>query len=104
MPTKQVETLAGLKKKLYLCRRKRIYVSTILGLIMNFEILNFTIFCVNNVALRLNKSAKEVYHQMQKANIINGYIVPCYDVLHTFSKEYIVDDLVLFMQKKGALQ
>lgn len=71
---------------------------------MNFEILNFTIFCVNNVALRLNRSAKEVYHNMQRANIINGYIVPCYDVLHTFSKEYIVDDLVSFMQKKGVLQ
>ena len=39
---------------------------------MNFEILNFTIFCVNNVALRLNRSAKEVYHNMQRANIING--------------------------------
>ena len=43
-------------------------------------------------------------HRMQDANIIDGYIVPCYDVLHTFSKEYIVDDLVDFMQKKGALQ
>ena len=43
-------------------------------------------------------------HRMQDAGIIDGYIVPCYDVLHTFSKEYIVDDLVDFMQKKGALQ
>lgn len=41
---------------------------------MNFEILNFTIFCVNNVALRLNQSAKEMYHNMQRANIINGYV------------------------------
>ena len=63
----------------------------------------FTIFCVNNVAAYLNRSAKEVYHLMQDADIINGYIVPCYDVLHTFSKEYIVEDLVSFMQKKGAL-
>lgn len=71
---------------------------------MDFKILNFTIFCINNVALSLGKSAKEVYHRMQDADIIDGYIVPCYDVLHTFSKEYIVDDLVDFMQKKGALQ
>lgn len=70
---------------------------------MDFKILNFTIFCINNVALFLGKSGKEVYHRMQDANAIDGYIVPCYDVLHTFSKEYIVEDLVDFMQKKGAL-
>ncbi len=93
-----------MQEKQYLCRRKGVCTNAVPVYVMNFEILNFTIFCVNNVALRLNKSAKEVYHKMQKANIINGYIVPCYDVLHTFSKEYIVDDLVSFMQKKGVLQ
>ena len=40
---------------------------------------------------------------MQDSNIIDGYIVPCYDVLHSFPKEYIVDDLVSFMHKKGVL-
>ena len=70
---------------------------------MDFKILNFTIFCVNNVALFLGKNAKEIYHKMQDANMIDDYIVPCYDVLHTFPKEYIVDDLVRLMQKKGAI-
>ena len=32
-----------------------------------------------------------------------GYIVPSYDVLHTFSKEYLMDDLVEYMQEKGVL-
>ena len=32
-----------------------------------------------------------------------GYIVPCYDVLHTFSKDYIMDDLIGMLKKKGAL-
>ena len=68
---------------------------------MDFKILNYTIFCVNNVASFLNKSAKDVYHAMQNAGMIDGYIVPCYDVLHSFSKEYIVDDLVSLMQQKG---
>ncbi|MBR4156376.1 MAG: DUF3791 domain-containing protein [Bacteroidales bacterium] len=70
---------------------------------MDYKSLKFTIFCVNNVAAYLNKNAKEVYHLMQDADIINGYIVPCYEVLHTFSKEYIVEDLVSFMRKKGVL-
>lgn len=70
---------------------------------MDFKILNFTIFCINNVATYLNRSAKDIYHLMQDSDMIDGYIVPCYDVLHTFPKEYIVEDLVSFMQKKGVL-
>lgn len=70
---------------------------------MDFKRLSFTIFCVNNVAAYLNRNAREIYHLMQDTNIINGYIVPCYDVLHTFSKEYIVEDLVSFMKRKGVL-
>ena len=68
---------------------------------MDFKKLNFTIFCINSVASFLNKSAKDVYHAMQNAGMIDSYIVPCYDVLHSFSKEYIVNDLVSLMQQKG---
>ncbi len=70
---------------------------------MDFKILNFTMFCISNVAARMGKSLNEVYHKMQECNIIDGYIIPCYDVLHTFSREYIVDDLMILMQKRGAL-
>ncbi len=71
---------------------------------MNFQVLNFTIFCVGNVALALKKSPKDIYHRMKDAGIIDDYIVPCYELLHTFSKEYIVEDLIAFMNKKGALE
>lgn len=70
---------------------------------MDFKRLNFTIFCVANVANALGRTSKDVYHRMQNAGIIDDYIVPCYDVLHTFPKDYIVDDLVQFMNRKGAL-
>lgn len=70
---------------------------------MDFKVLNFTMFCISNVAASLGKSLSEIYRRMQACNLIDDYIVPCYDVLHTFSREYIVDDLVLLMQKRGAL-
>lgn len=70
---------------------------------MDYPILNFTIFCIDNVARFLGLTPRETYHRMQKADLINGYIVPCYNVLHSFSKEYIVEDLVSLMQKKGLL-
>jgi hypothetical protein len=70
---------------------------------MNSQSLNFTIFCIGSLADHLKISARDVYHKLQSAGIISDYIVPCYDVLHTFSKEYIVEDLVEYMKKRGVL-
>lgn len=71
---------------------------------MDYKALNFVIFCVGSVADALKMSAKDVYRRMSAGNIISSYIVPCYDVLHTFSREYIVEDLIDLMNKKGVLQ
>ena len=70
---------------------------------MSPQSLNFTIFCIGSIADHLNMNARDVYHKLKDAGIISDYIVPCYDVLHTFSKEYIVEDLVGYMKKKGVL-
>ncbi|MDE5551382.1 MAG: DUF3791 domain-containing protein [Bacteroidaceae bacterium] len=71
---------------------------------MDYKILNFVIFCVGGVADALKMSAKDTYRRMSQGGIISDYIVPCYDVLHTFSREYIVEDLVNLMNKKGLLK
>ena len=71
---------------------------------MDFKILNFVIFCVGSVADTLKMSARDVYSKMSDGGIISDYSVPCYDVLHTFSREYIVEDLVDLMNKKGVLK
>ena len=36
-------------------------------------------------------SASRVYGTLRSTGLLAGYIIPCYDVLHTFSKEYMVD-------------
>lgn len=71
---------------------------------MNTEQLNFTVFCVGNLADALKLSAAEVYTMLRKTGILFSYILPSYDVLHTFGREYIVDDLVSLLKEKGALQ
>ena len=38
-------------------------------------------------------SASRVYGTLRSTGLLAGYIIPCYDVLHTFSKEYMVEDL-----------
>ena len=54
----------------------------------------------------LNYSVAElrVYKMLRSTDILNGYMIPCYDVLHTFGKEYIMDDLISLLKKRGALK
>ena len=66
--------------------------------------LDFVTYCVGNLADRLNMSASKVYTMLRSTDILNGYMIPCYDVLHTFSKEYIMDDLINLLKRRGALK
>ena len=36
-------------------------------------------------------------------DILDNYIIPCYEPLHSQSKAYIVDDLIEVMKVKGVL-
>ena len=70
--------------------------------IKNSNELEFAIFCIENVAVKLGVGAESVYQAFtEKSNILNGYIVPEYKVLHTQSREYIVDDLLDVMRERG---
>ena len=66
--------------------------------------LDFVTYCVGNLADRFNMSASKVYKMLRSTDILNGYMIPCYDVLHTFGKEYIMDDLINLLKKRGALK
>lgn len=66
--------------------------------------LDFVTYCVGNLADRLNMSASKVYKMLRSTDILNDYMIPCYDVLHTFGKEYIMDDLINLLKKRGALK
>lgn len=70
--------------------------------IKNSNELEFAVFCIENVAAKLGVGAEQVYQAFtEKSDILSGYIVPEYDVLHTQSLEYIVDDLLDVMKERG---
>ena len=69
--------------------------------IKNYSELEFVVFCIENVAAKLGMDAERVYQAFtEKSDILSGYIVPEYEVLHTQSREYIVDDLFDMMKEK----
>ena len=52
--------------------------------IANLNELEFVIFCIENIALKLKVNAEEVYIALtEKSSILNDYIVPEYETLHT---------------------
>ena len=68
----------------------------------NSNELEFAVFCIENVAAKLGVDVERVYQAFtEKSDILNGYIVPEYEVLHTQSREYIVDDLIDVMKERG---
>lgn len=70
---------------------------------MNFEQLNFSIFCIGSVAEALDMSPQTVYHLLKQSGILDEYIIPEYDVLHTFGKKYLTNDIIEYMKEKGVI-
>lgn len=68
--------------------------------ITNSKELEFVVFCIENLAKELNINAENVYKALKEKNIIDGYIVPEFESLHTQSKEYIVNDIFDVMRER----
>lgn len=69
--------------------------------IENEKELEFVVFCIENVAIALDIEAEKVYKALSESDILYGYIVPSYEVLHTQSKEYIVADILEVIKERG---
>lgn len=70
--------------------------------IANSDELEFAIFCIENVAARLNMNAEHIYQKFTTdSNILNGYIIPEYEILHTQGREYMVNDILDVMKQNN---
>ena len=70
---------------------------------MDKDTVDFVTYCIGNLSRRLGLNARDVYERLKTSGILNGYIVSSYEVLHTFSKEYLMEDLTDYMREKGVL-
>ena len=68
----------------------------------NTNELEFVVFCIENIAIQLGKNAEDVYQALtEKSDILYSYIIPEYEILHTQSKDYILDDIISLMEERG---
>ena len=72
------------------------------GQIKSSQELEFAVFCIENIARKLGVDAVRVYAALaEKSDILHSYIVPEYEMLHTQSMEYIVDDILELVRERG---
>lgn len=68
----------------------------------NPAVMEFAVFCIENLARRHHAAAESVYASLaDKSDLLRSYLVPSYDFLHTQDREYILDDLDRALAAKG---
>lgn len=68
---------------------------------MTCDDIEYVTTVIGTLSSMLGRPCSQVYDSLKAAGLINGYLVKCYDVLHTFSLEYVADDIINIMNKKG---
>lgn len=56
---------------------------------------------IGALAQMTGKSCSLIYNKLKEAGVIRDYLAAAYDVLHTFSLEYVAEDVIQLMKKKG---
>ena len=60
----------------------------------NEIIMGFVVSCIEDVADTLGVDYLEVYRRMDAVNMIDEYIIPNYEVLHSESRKNVTEGLI----------
>ena len=70
-------------------------------IVMSDKQIEYSVFCIENVAQRLGKTGSEVFQILNSSGLLHSYIIPSYEALHTQSKQYIVDEIVSVLRERN---
>lgn len=59
----------------------------------------FAVFCIEGVAARMGVTGAEVYAELYRLGAVEPLLFDSYEVLHTQSKERIVDEVMQVMRE-----
>ncbi|MBB6622372.1 DUF3791 domain-containing protein [Clostridium gasigenes] len=57
---------------------------------------------VNYISEYLKKPVSEIYIILCEMDILDSYIIECYDVLHTLGSQYLMEDITEVLKERGA--
>ena len=69
------------------------------------KMMIFAASCVESAAKAENMPSSEMYRRMKRVGLIDGFIIACYEGLHTQSRQHVTEDvlgaLAIWEAKKG---
>ncbi|MBR4376053.1 MAG: DUF3791 domain-containing protein [Spirochaetia bacterium] len=68
---------------------------------MSEKQIEYSVFCIENVAEQLGKTGSEVYNILNESGLLQTYVVPSYEALHTQSKQYIVNEIISVLKERN---
>ena len=67
---------------------------------MNKDSFSFVIYMIHACANRWHMSPAQVYKILQQADCINSFLVSNYEILHTQSTGFIVEDIQEYLKNR----
>ena len=83
-----------MKKDLYFCALECCIMKNVVEISRTQVIMTFVATCIETTARALNTSYKEVYQRMKRVDLIERFILPHYETLHSESRENLAGVLV----------
>lgn len=72
------------------------------------DMMIFVSSCIESAARARNITSPEMYARMKRIGLLDGFILKCYDGLHTQSREHVTEDVLsaldIWEAKKGVLK
>ena len=69
---------------------------------MSKKELAFVVFILFQLSEAWDMPVPQVYERLKKTEVLDGYIIACYDVLHTLGREYLINDITEIVEEREA--
>ena len=70
---------------------------------MNKDSMSFVVYMIHRCANQWGLSPAAVYRKLKESGCIEDYLVEYYDVLHTQSSAYVLNDIEQYLRNRGIL-
>lgn len=67
---------------------------------MSHDCFSFIIYIIHACANQWNTSPSKVYKALKQSGCLNQYLIPHFDILHTQSTDYIVEDVATYLRER----
>lgn len=63
--------------------------------------IDFSVFLIHRLAESWGKAPAETYRALSDAKVLEDYIIPFYDVLHTQGEQCLVEEITELVRRRG---